>query len=253
MYKYCQVTGDYNNVIYRKCIENIGRDGYFVNHRNASGFKPTTLEFIASNQLNTLTFEDIVRKGINSPAKILLINEVFMDNGELRNWRVKKDHGVSWIKDVVKEIKMNRSTKEIWLTDMRPRGLEKWQKIREYVETYQPDIDGIGVQVHFDIGRGIVPDWLTSKLVLQYVELQTKLNRKYGKVAFSEVSVLPGELENVNKIGKIYNQIDRLAERLMIDWICYWSPTDLETWHWDKNRRFPCGIYNLEGNDRRKV
>lgn len=189
------------------------------------------------------SIEDLDKLNIN--PKFIILNELFNSDGNLHKYKLPGS-----LSDVIKECRSRSPNSQIWVADCKPRCLKKWEGIRRVCRHYP--IDGLGVQVHFDIGRGIIPEFLTTEAIFQFVKYQTHQNQAAGfRTAFSEVSVLPGCPENIAKIGKIYTAIDRLAHTLEIDWLMWWSPEDSLSWHWDQTRLHPCGIYTHELVDRR--
>lgn len=178
--------------------------------------------------------------------KFIILNELFDSEGNLHKYKLPGS-----LNDIIEQCKSRSPKSRIWIADCKPRCLKKWEGIRRVCRHYP--IDGLGVQVHFDIGRGVVPEFLTAQAVFQFVKYQTHQNRAAGfGTAFSEVSVLPGRPENIPKIGRIYTAIDRLAHTLEIDWLMWWSPEDSLSWHWDQTRKLPCGIFSEDlATDRR--
>lgn len=239
-----------DNCEYVNCLRSLGvivwsKGSDILNHGNK-------IDFLHSPLMRKLEINSILNR-LNKPADIFFINESFHSDGSLRDNALKRRYGDRWIKVLVDEAKKQRQC-ELWITDMSPRNIRKWEAIRAYVKEHRLDIDGIGVQVHVDIGRGIVPDFLVKTRMLNFVKMQSLANREVvRKIAFSEVSVLPGEKSKIKLIGKWYRDIERLGDELKIDWLFYWSPTDYESWHWNKGRLQPCGVFNMNYNDRRLV
>jgi hypothetical protein len=180
-------------------------------------------------------------------AKRILINEAFNQNGDVRVSQFNREF--TWVSDFIEAIRSEYPSVEIWVTDCMPRRLEKWKRIREYCKYSMPD--GLGVQVHFDIGRGIIPEFLTANAVFQFVKYQTLENQKLCRTAFSEVSVLPGTSDNISKLGQIYSAIDRLGQSLNLEWLCWWVAEDSCSYHWEKDRLLPCGLFTRDLIDRR--
>ena len=220
-----------------------GVAGYFYHYRKCP--PNPWVQYAAVQRIKSYDALESRIKRLQGTQNIIIANEAFLPNGQLKRSPIQQLMGNNWIVYVADLVKVQCPDSKLWLCDFRPSNLLMWQGIYRYLDQAQPTIQGIGLQLHIEANHLSPQGWHNlrhSPTAIGYIIDQAK-TRGYA-TAFSEVTVWD---DDDYQRDKTYGNICNQAHALGCEWLTLWSPTPLDNWHWNLKVHTKSHLWNTDG------